>query len=668
MRQESRRDYQLIFAFLLAAIILISGCGTRPQAAADTMTLGTWIQRIQEEAGLAESKEKAPYYLHVTGENPCFGAVQSAVEWGVLEPSDGFHPDALLTREWAAYTLSRLKEAELPDLPDTSIVDLSRSSFPKEVKYAVRIGLFDLDEQGRFHPGETMKIDAAETALSQVVEWMNAWVPQETMADVEWISGEEPIFSEEFTVENDGSYQDHRIYEEGETVYSYPDDTFYRIENNQKAEALDEDELFGDFEYEYAGELDLSDAQVEPLEQSFVPGSFSPLVKTFSFDEWKVRTSVQSSGVRAELYKEYDSGGRTFAAFSLHHIRPVIRWKMKGGKLDDSCLKISFTTTESIGAKASEKRYGDFSQLPENLKSFLSEKKTSMETTIPLASLRIPLPQVPGLNLVLRMELQLGADGTAELVLTQNHALGFEVRNGSMRSLGSTEGDVQARARANAWLTGGVNAALAMGKKRLADVALHTGLKTSCKTTLHLYDSKNRHSTQALSVSSDLFEDNERQLICADLSAETILKTVINSSSTVAGKFGFSKTIDLLNGKGKIDIAALSGHLESGTLVAKCTRSDRNDTGIHREAVDDGAVQLEKYVLFLNSGESQKIPIRSLPSGSTLSSLRFRSSDSCVRVSGNGEVSGVSEGSAIVTIETADGKYRAVCSVIVRGT
>ena len=48
--------------------------------------------------------------------------------------------------------------------------------------------------------------------------------------------------------------------------------------------------------------------------------------------------------------------------------------------------------------------------------------------------------------------------------------------------------------------------------------------------------------------------------------------------------------------------------------------------------------------------------------------LRFRSSQPSVRVSAGGEVTGVAEGSAIVSLETADGRYRAVCSVIVRGT
>lgn len=666
MRQESRREYQLIIWFLMAAFLFVSGCTPR-QAAAETMTLGSWIQKMQEEAGLAASKGAAPYYLQVPKDHPCYEAVQSAVEWGVLDPADGFDPAAPLTREWAAYTLSHLKDAEVPDVSESSIVDLARTSFPKEVKYAVRIGLFDLDEKGRFHPAKTMSTEAATAALRQVVEWMDAWMPQQTQAEIEWHDGKAPLLSEKFTLQEDGSWQDDQEYQEGDTVYSYPEDAYYRIENSGKAVEVEGEELFDDFDYSYSGELDLSDAQAEPLEQSFVPGGPSALVRTFSFEKWKVRTSVQSSGIRAELYKEYDSGGRTFAAFSLHHIQPVIHWKMRKGKLEDSTLKLSFTTTESIGAKISEKRYGDFTQLPNSLRTFLTEQRTVHETTIPLASLRIPLPQVPGLNLVLRVELKLGADGTAELVLTQNHTIGFEVRKGSMRSLNQSDSNVQASARANAWLTGGVSAALAMGKKRLADIGLHTGIQTQCKTTLHLYDSDHTHTTQTLSASSDLFQDTERQLVCADLNAELVLKAIFNSSSTLAGKFGFSKTIDFLDAKGTKAIASAIGHVESGNLVAHCTRGSR-DTGIHRETVDDGAIRLEQYVLFLRCGETQSLPIRSLPSGISFSQLRFRSSSACVKVTGSGEISGIEEGSSIVTIESADGRYRAVCAIIVRGT
>ena len=174
MRQEFRPDYRLIFAFLLAAVIVLSGCTPKQSAAENTMKLGDWIQHIYEEAGLAESDQTAPYYLSITGDQPCYAAVQSAVDWGILDPSDGFDPDETLTREWAAYTLSRLKEADLPDVADSSIVDLSRSLFPKEVKYAVRIGLLDLDEQGRFHPKETIDTAQAMAALKQVVSWMDA--------------------------------------------------------------------------------------------------------------------------------------------------------------------------------------------------------------------------------------------------------------------------------------------------------------------------------------------------------------------------------------------------------------------------------------------------------------------------------------------------------------
>ena len=63
MRQEFRPDYRLIFAFLLAAVIVLSGCTPKQSAAENTMKLGDWIQHIYEEAGLAESDQTAPRVL-----------------------------------------------------------------------------------------------------------------------------------------------------------------------------------------------------------------------------------------------------------------------------------------------------------------------------------------------------------------------------------------------------------------------------------------------------------------------------------------------------------------------------------------------------------------------------------------------------------------------------
>ena len=55
---------------------------------------------INEEAGILSYRQKEPYYLNITPEDRCFGAVQAAVEWEILDPAVAFGPDDMLSREW----------------------------------------------------------------------------------------------------------------------------------------------------------------------------------------------------------------------------------------------------------------------------------------------------------------------------------------------------------------------------------------------------------------------------------------------------------------------------------------------------------------------------------------------------------------------------------------
>lgn len=76
------------------------------------------------------------------------------------------------------------------------------------------------------------------------------------------------------------------------------------------------------------------------------------------------------------------------------------------------------------------------------------------------------------------------------------------------------------------------------------------------------------------------------------------------------------------------------------------------------------SISLSAYVVSLSQGEAQKV-IPTLPDGYSESDLKWSTSDSSVATVSNGVITGISEGSAIITVTTKDGSYKGQCNVLV---
>ena len=127
---------------------------------------------INEEAGILSYRQKEPYYLNITPEDRCFGAVQAAVEWEILDPAVAFGPDDMLSREWMAYTLMNLS-GRTDNISGTYAADLNQSRFPDAVNNAIAAGLLKTDSRSLFHPKDIAAKEEAEQALKTVIGFIN---------------------------------------------------------------------------------------------------------------------------------------------------------------------------------------------------------------------------------------------------------------------------------------------------------------------------------------------------------------------------------------------------------------------------------------------------------------------------------------------------------------
>jgi hypothetical protein len=690
MRPECRHNQLLVFWFFLAsAALVLSGCSPAP---VETMTLGNWVMLIQEQARLPESSTDLPYFMNVGADQPCFEAVQSAVEWGVLQPTGGFMPDEPLTREWAASTLMHLKEEKLPEASEEGIRDIAQSSFRKEVSAAVSSGLMPVDGRGRFYPKREMEAEDARRLLAQVISWMDQRsFEEETEISID---GQTPVEIKEEQIEKGKFilFKPEQGIVKGSIVHPQDSEAYYRIEDGPtpgkgRLSLLKKEEVAENLDFTYSGELDLSQAEVidgvegtSVTESAFTaPQSGRVLARTHTIQDWQLSYSISASGIRAELSKKLESGAKAYGMVRIYDLKPTIRWRCRDGETESSYFRMDFATTESLGVSAGTnvKRYGDFSKLSAadplgSLKNLLSSKSSPAEITVPIATLKIPLPEMPLVKVIVSLEVSLGADGRVELALSQDHSIGCEIRGGGMRAIDDHDAKVEGLLRSNAWITGGVRTALAAGRKKLTDVSLHTGAKARCHATLHLYDNQQNHTTLGADRSLDELEagigSSENILLCADVDAHLISRLSFNSSTTLAGKLGLKKTIDLLDADNGPRISGLGGHMENGHIVPRCTRTDRRKDSRTFSAADSRAILLERYVLLLKPGETASIPVASVPEGYTNNDLFYTSSSRAVSVSADGIVRGEQEGCSIVTIATSDGLYKVRCSVTVRAT
>ena len=88
-------------------------------------------------------------------------------------------------------------------------------------------------------------------------------------------------------------------------------------------------------------------------------------------------------------------------------------------------------------------------------------------------------------------------------------------------------------------------------------------------------------------------------------------------------------------------------------------------TGTKATEINVKSVTLDKTSLFINEGSNYTLTATITPADATNKSLTWTSDNEKVATVSNGKVTGVSEGSATITVTTADGDYTATCKVTV---
>ena len=682
-------------AVLLVLCMLVPFVGCKKKVT-DTMTNGEWLTELTAQAGITYYQQEEPYFLNITSNSPYFTVVQSSVEWEVLNPSKAFNPSATLTREMVAYTLMNLISRTHEGLSDT-IKDLQDCSYPDQVKAAVASGLMSLDERQRFRPKDQISKEEAFGYLAQVIDIVNNRKFTDTQTtvqlkdDVQFADDEPKQFDEEGLTalfESDSSIRNG--------MYIVYDDTYYRVVNceytNQgkltTLEQVNMEDVIEQFDIQGGTDLEFNHAKIvdgngnvvqEGTEQSHSLSlmSTSLINHTFEINGFRIALKGTTSSLHAEVSKQLQVGGLLYANAALDNLHIQYKWDKDEDRIQYGYLKADFTTSENIGLRNGmyKELYGDFSKL--NPKDFISTVQNIFQTkqevitdTITLCTVRIPMPNAPMVSVVMKLNLNIYATGKAELSFVQNHVSGCEIRNGNIRIISDHSKKATASIRAETGITLGTNLALHAFNQNIMDAEIDAGAKGYFHTKTYLYNEEGKAESFDIDVQPDLVEElsegNPDIKVCTELNAYWLCNLKLNSSNSLAGRFGFSRNIPILSEsnaplfpKGKVTY-------ENWMSVDHCSCEDREKVPNVEAIQVKKRITLKDYSLISGVGVSTRIQVTGLPEGYTVEDLIYISKNTDIaEVSSSGEVIGNKSGGTDIVIQTKDKKHLVHCHILV---
>lgn len=477
----------------------------------------------------------------------------------------------------------------------------------------------------------------------------------------------------------------------GDIVYLESDNVYKKIEGVSSYGYILVDpelnEYLNELDIEGSGELDFTKAEVIPyIEEDtsnttgYTNNYYELLAndrKVFSKDGFDISYSIKSSSIDARVSKSIKNNFTMFFDISLSNIKPVYKWDYKDGDVKEAFFKINYRLTNEIGVSCGKYNnyYLDFKNLDSSsflnkVKSAIKTKEDEVECTIPICTIKTPIPEIPTANINIDVVAKIYVSGKVEIVFYNNGAIGFESKNGSFRVIKDIEKDNDFIVGASARGVAGINFNLEAAKKRLMDIELDGGVRAAVTSTLHLYDEngdkKEEKSEIPYYVLEEVSKENKDVKVCGDLSLNWVLDVQFNTSKTLLYKYGLTYKKELLNSNDQV-FHNLT-HMENWMFVKKCTRKNRNSNNDSKEVtkINSDKIILSKYSAVVIINNDYKIPVLSIPSGYELSDLVYSSNNNeIVNVTSDGIVKTKKVGSCKVDIKTKDNKYSASINILV---
>lgn len=646
---------KLISKIIVMAILLSTyGCNS----SITTISNAMFYDAIFDKMKMVVTDNKIPYFKDIDTSSYYFDIIQTLVEWNIIKVEDELNLEENLNNDTFCKSILRIKQID------------------EDINTCYKLGYIDkLDKETLVEKDKALKV------LDEIVK-----------------SANNKQFKPEYHVnidENIKEIDDVMILDDNMIQSNYDlkvddiisfDNNYYQIIDKQDNiyRIVKTNDIFEDLNLSYSDELTFDDAIIEDeLVESnnliFYNSLNDPITKysyikskSFKYKEFDIKLTLNTSSIVIKATRNI-KGNEAYISYKLYNVKPSYNISINDHKLDKAYFKIDFKTLASCGVKngISKTLYADFAKLDPNdfinsAQNLFKEKQDIIDTTIDIATIKVPIPDTPDLYVHIKLQLVIYTSGRIELSVNGDHELGLEYQNGNMRFINDNDFKSDFVIKANTSLVAKSVLGLSFNKLSLMDVFAQGGIKGIIQSVLHIYDNNNEHTIintdMELDFLDEIAQDNDHVYVCGDIDVYNILNVGMNSSKTLLAKMGMSKTYNILT-ENNSSLLKGKNHLENFIFVDKCTRYNKKVSST-AQIINSDNILVEDYSLLVKTGESVAIKIKALPNGISLDDLVFTSNNDNVKVDKN-IITGVNKGNAIIDISSKDNKYHANCHILI---
>ena len=456
----------------------------------------------------------------------------SLENWGVVTKEDGIQMNDYLRYDYLCTTIGRLMEADSDYFTFLKNKSFISSSAKKKAKVSRTDAINVIDLAVKYINNKQLHNNLEETFKDEIKD-----------------------------LEDDDLEKGDIVYDSGNNTYKIVEEK--NTEGYEFREA-EYDEVFEAQEVECSYAIDFSQAEVIPYgeeeDEIYVNNLYNLLASrnhSFYNEGFRISYTLNTAGIDIHISKDVN-GMNVYGDLSIANVKPTLKWSQKEGDFANCYFKIDLNTNERIGVSDGKylNYYLDFKDLDSSsfmakLNSLVKPYDDEVEASNPISKIKTPIPSIPSAYLNFDVLIKLYVSGKVELSLANSHSLGFETKNGIMRIISDYDHDVDAIAKASGKAAFGLNVNVEALQAVLMDVELDTGVKAELKTTVHLYDEEgNKKETEseiAYGTLESIAKENSDVKVCGDVSLYWLMDLVFNTSKTKLYKYGFNKTIHILD-------------------------------------------------------------------------------------------------------------------------
>lgn len=357
------------------------------------------------------------------------------------------------------------------------------------------------------------------------------------------------------------------------------------------------------------------------------------ITKTYNFSNFNLSTKADVSVIRAKIKEayirvDYDVVDTTTVEGNYNTSLADYNWGKEAALSD---------VDNALGTN-----------ILDSLQGAADKVAATVNNIIPIASIEIPIPNMPIVSISLDISLRVNIDGSIELVVETNNARGYEIINNQGRVINNTVNKQNTvNLGADCQLTANFGMALKLIGLTVVDAGLETGIGVDAQTSITWFTAQAEPGETVtadvpLEVALTLTAGETYYNVTGDITIYGILKVSVGQNSKILQAIGLAKTWDIFN---KDNAVIYAYHFDEGNIPvpASSAEASAEETTVTVAAPEAPAAQADEVAQSITLEAGQTLSLADKGSA-------WASSDSAVAaIAEDGTLMAVAAGAAVVT-------------------